>query len=185
MSQIRTLQDLADAVYSPDPAKREEVLKIISAHADIMDALHKSTTSLRALSDRSPLSELPEPIEITIKRGEDLLRDSPKQMNKHDGRVSAVFLRQGMIEAGAVRHPDKGEIEMVDWVANFAPLVDEYLATDPRSYPGTFHYEVTPMLGGWLGNNPDATPVSFKAEVGRMTDEWIRQHETHYPRSGA
>lgn len=79
------------------------------------------------------------------------------------------------------REEHGGYIELVEWIASFAPTVAEFLATEEsEEHPGVFHYEITEGLGEWLFNHPAATVPQFREDLERRFDEWMADNMTDF-----
>jgi hypothetical protein len=100
--------------------------------------------------------------------------------DSNDIGIFAIFLFQGLTETQKSLLADQcgGQIGIANWIAEFAPIVTEFNASDEREYPGVFAYEIVESMGQWLGDNADATHTQFKAEISLRTSEWISSHST-------
>lgn len=179
MLNIKTFQELADALYGPDEDLKKEILHAVRSHVGLTRALQKSVSVCSELASIA----LQNSAAADTDRAQRLLAQLQKEAEpKTDNTATptSIYLwdgvRENRVKLHKLRRHMNGEIGAAEWVASFASIVDEYVENDPRDYPGVFHYEVAPALGNWLVDHPEATAEEFRAELDRATNHWIESN---------
>lgn len=70
----------------------------------------------------------------------------------------------------------QGQVGIMRQMIWYAELIEQWLESEPRVYPGVFHYEVVEPLGAWLYGCGDLTEDTLKAELARRTAEWMKEN---------
>lgn len=103
--------------------------------------------------------------------------------------MTAAFLAIGLIEStdydlALAKYREGGQIEMVDALTNYAPLIATVFDNETRDFIGVFHYEVTEAFGDWFikslaatGELPDSL-VGIK-KIGEFVEAFFSQGGNH------
>lgn len=94
-------------------------------------------------------------------------------------RLDSVAMTAAFLYAGMNRYPDfgllytrfaesggGGQIELVDALTSYAPLIASMFDNEKRNFPGVFHYEVTEPFGAWFAESLHATGKLPDSAVG-------------------